>query len=51
VPSNDVDFFLFGETERRKQFNEYVTSGGNVRGPYGDMIGIIEDPPPLQPQK
>ena len=51
VPSNDVDFFLFGQTERRKQFNEYVTKGGEVGGPYGDMIGVIEDPPPLQPQK
>ena len=51
IPTNDVDFFLFGETERRKQFNDYVTSGGDVHGPYGDMIGIIQDPPPLRPQK
>ena len=51
VPTNDVDFFLFGETERRKQFNEYVTRGGDVHGPYGDMIGIMEDPPPSRPQK
>jgi pilus assembly protein CpaC len=45
VPSNDVDFFLLGEMERRKQFNEFVTSGGNVSGPYGDMIGVVQDPP------
>jgi pilus assembly protein CpaC len=51
IPTNDVDFFLFGETERRKQFNDYVTSGGDVRGPYGDMIGIIQDPPLSRPQK
>jgi pilus assembly protein CpaC len=51
VPTNDVDFFLFGETEHRKQFNAYVTSGGDVHGPYGDMIGIMEDPPPSRPQK
>ena len=44
VPSNDADFFLFGNMEQRKQFNEYVTSGGDVRGPYGDMIGVIEQP-------
>jgi pilus assembly protein CpaC len=44
VPSNDADFFLFGNMELRKQFNEYVTSGGDVHGPYGDMIGVIEGP-------
>lgn len=44
VPSNDADFFLFGNVELRKQFNEYVTNGGDVRGPYGDMIGVIEGP-------
>lgn len=44
VPSNDVDFFLLGEMERRKQFNEFVTSGGNVAGPYGDMIGVAQEP-------
>lgn len=44
VPSNDVDFFLLGEMERRKQFNEYITSGGNVQGPYGDMIGVVQEP-------
>jgi len=51
IPTNDVDFFLFGQTEQRKQFNDYVTSGGDVRGPYGDMIGIIQDPPLSRPQK
>jgi pilus assembly protein CpaC len=44
VPSNDADFFLFGNMEQRKQFNEYVTNGGDVQGPYGDMIGVIEGP-------
>lgn len=44
VPPNDVDFFLFGQIERRKQFNEYVSHGGEVKGPYGDMIGVAEDP-------
>ena len=45
VPSNDVDFFLLGEMERRKQFTDYVSHGGQVIGPYGDMIGVAEDPP------
>lgn len=45
VPTNDVDFFLFGQMERRKQFNEYVSRGGDVKGPYGDIIGVAQDPP------
>lgn len=45
VPSNDVDFFLLGQMERRKQFTDYVSSGGNVKGPYGDIIGVAQDPP------
>jgi pilus assembly protein CpaC len=44
VPSNDVDFFLLGEMERRKQFNDYVSSGGEVKGPYGDIIGVAQEP-------
>jgi pilus assembly protein CpaC len=45
VPSNDVDFFLLGQTERRKQYTDYVSTGGDVKGPYGDMIGVAQDPP------
>jgi pilus assembly protein CpaC len=45
VPSNDVDFFLFGETEKRKQYTDYVTTGGNIQGPYGYMLGIRQGPP------
>jgi pilus assembly protein CpaC len=40
VPSNDVDFFLMGDLERRKQFSDYVAKGGDVHGPYGYMIGV-----------
>jgi pilus assembly protein CpaC len=39
LPSNDVDFFLMGQMEQRKTFRDYVTSGGDIRGPYGHMIG------------
>ena len=35
VPSNDVDFFLMGQMEQRKKYNDYVASGGNIQGPYG----------------
>jgi pilus assembly protein CpaC len=44
VPPNDVDFFALGQMERRKQFSDYVSHGGEVKGPYGDMIGVAEDP-------
>lgn len=40
VPSNDVDFFLMGDLERRKQYTDYVAKGGDVHGPYGYMIGV-----------
>jgi pilus assembly protein CpaC len=42
VPSNDVDFFLFGQTEQRKKYTDYVTSGGEIQGPYGYMLGIMQ---------
>ena len=44
VPSNDSDFFLLGQMERRKQYTDYVAKGGDVQGPYGYMIGIQQGP-------
>ncbi|WP_029586038.1 type II and III secretion system protein family protein [Bradyrhizobium sp. URHD0069] len=38
-PANDVDFFLNGQMEVRKRYNDYVNSGGEIKGPYGHMIG------------
>jgi pilus assembly protein CpaC len=43
LPSNDVDFFLMGQPEVRKQFTDYVTGGGQLNGPYGHMM-------PLEPK-
>jgi pilus assembly protein CpaC len=51
VPSNDVDFFLLGQMERRKQVTDYVSSGGDVKGPYGDIIGVAQGPDDPAPQK
>jgi pilus assembly protein CpaC len=47
LPTNDVDFFLLGQMELRKQYNDYVTSGGGLQGPYGHLIGADQasDPP------
>jgi pilus assembly protein CpaC len=39
LPANDVDFFLNGQLEVRKRYNDYVNSGGDIKGPYGHMIG------------
>jgi pilus assembly protein CpaC len=44
VPSNDVDFFLMGQMEQTKKYTDYVTSGGDIQGPYGYMLGITQGP-------
>ncbi|MBN8991980.1 MAG: type II and III secretion system protein family protein [Rhizobiales bacterium] len=49
LPPNDVDFFLNGQMEVRKRYNDYVNSGGEVKGPYGHMIAPdvrLSNPPP-----
>jgi pilus assembly protein CpaC len=51
VPSNDVDFFLLGQMERRKQYTDYVATGGEVQGPYGYMIGVAQGPGATGTQK
>jgi pilus assembly protein CpaC len=40
VPSNDVDFFLLGEMEKRKTYTDYVTKGGGIAGPYGYILPV-----------
>jgi pilus assembly protein CpaC len=40
LPSNDVDFFVNGQEEVPKRYSDYVTSGGNVNGPYGYILPI-----------
>jgi pilus assembly protein CpaC len=48
LPSNDVDFFLMGQMEQRKEFRDYVTSGGGLQGPYGHIIATQQGPVVLQ---
>jgi pilus assembly protein CpaC len=43
LPGNDVDLFLMGRPEVRKQYTDYLTSGGEHQGPYGHMM-------PLEPK-
>ena len=38
LPANDVDAFVFGKFEMRKEYVDYVTTGGSVQGPYGHII-------------
>lgn len=38
LPSNDVDYFLLGESEVKKRAFDYVSSGGEIHGPYGHII-------------
>jgi pilus assembly protein CpaC len=49
LPANDVDFFLNGQMEVRKRYDDYVNSGGDVKGPYGHIIApevTAPAPPP-----
>jgi pilus assembly protein CpaC len=45
VPTNDVDFFLMGQMEQRKEYRDYVTSGGGIQGPYGHIIATAPPGP------
>ncbi|MEW6641880.1 MAG: type II and III secretion system protein family protein [Pseudomonadota bacterium] len=38
LPANDVDSFLFGEQEVKKEYSDYVAKGGDIKGPYGHII-------------
>ena len=42
LPSNDADFFINGQMEVPKRYSDYVTSGGNVTGPYGYILPILQ---------
>jgi len=49
LPPNDVDFFLNGQMEVRKRYDDYVNSGGEVKGPYGHIIAPEVRVPPPRP--
>src|SRR5262249_4063899 len=40
LPSNDIDFFLLSQTDVKKAYSDYVTTGGDVQGPYGHMLRV-----------
>jgi pilus assembly protein CpaC len=45
--SNDLDFFLNGQPETRKRYVDYVSVGGDLKGPYGHIVA--PDAPPIAP--
>jgi pilus assembly protein CpaC len=52
LPANDVDFFLNGQMEVRKRYNDYVNAGGDIKGPYGHIIAPdvrVSEPPAVVP--
>jgi pilus assembly protein CpaC len=38
LPGNDLDFFLNGQPEVRKRYVDYVSVGGDLKGPYGHIV-------------
>jgi len=40
LPSNDADLFINGQMEVPKRYSDFVTSGGDVKGPYGFIIPV-----------
>jgi pilus assembly protein CpaC len=48
LSSNDIDFFVFGQSEVRKKYDAYETVNG-LQGPYGHIIPI--DPGPAGPAR
>jgi pilus assembly protein CpaC len=38
LQANDVDLFLMGDTERKKKYTDFITSGGGLHGPYGHVL-------------
>lgn len=47
VPTNDVDFFLGGQMELRKKYQDFVSTGGGLQGPYGYIIPTEPGLPPV----
>ena len=39
LPSNDVDFFLLGRSEVKKDYTDFINRGGALQGPYGHIVG------------
>lgn len=40
LPANDVDLFVKGKLELPKEYRYFVETGGQLKGPYGHMLGL-----------
>jgi pilus assembly protein CpaC len=43
LQGNDIDIFAMGQLERKKKYTDYVSSGGDLQGPYGHIIQLDQD--------
>jgi pilus assembly protein CpaC len=41
IPANDIDFFVNGQMEIKKNYSDFIANGGGLQGPYGHMIGPV----------
>lgn len=46
APPNDLDFFLRGKFELRKEYRNFVESGGGLSGPFGHVLDVHRDGKP-----
>jgi pilus assembly protein CpaC len=44
LPGNDLDFFLNGQPDVRKRYVDYVSVGGDLKGPYGHIVAPDSGP-------
>jgi pilus assembly protein CpaC len=49
LPGNDIDAFVMGQFERSKQYADFTTARGDLQGPYGHIIPIMQGTPPVPP--
>jgi pilus assembly protein CpaC len=47
IPTNDVDFFVGGQMELQKRYQDFVSRGTGMKGPYGHMIRVEPGTPPI----
>jgi pilus assembly protein CpaC len=43
IPANDIDSFLLGQQELKKEYRDRIANGGGIQGPYGHIIQPIAD--------
>ncbi len=44
LPSNDIDLFLMGQMDEKKNRTDYINGGGQLAGPYGHIVRVQPAP-------